>query len=110
MGRDVFSELLHGLDDLADERQGKLTLRTHKLKLPKPQPLSVEQLVALESNQAIEAEQLHNKRIGAMKDKLVLPGDYDTPLPDEILDAFEALESEATGSLPGYPGSVDECG
>ena len=29
------------------------------------------------------------RRIGAMKGKLVLADDFDAPLPDEILDAFE---------------------
>ncbi|WP_238399332.1 type II toxin-antitoxin system Phd/YefM family antitoxin [Pseudomonas chlororaphis] len=29
------------------------------------------------------------QRIGAMKGKLVLPDDFDTPLPDDMLDAFE---------------------
>ncbi|WP_253911930.1 type II toxin-antitoxin system Phd/YefM family antitoxin [Pseudomonas sp. CVAP len=29
------------------------------------------------------------RRIGAMKGKLTLPADFDAPLPDEMLDAFE---------------------
>ncbi|WP_256591056.1 MULTISPECIES: type II toxin-antitoxin system Phd/YefM family antitoxin [unclassified Pseudomonas] len=29
------------------------------------------------------------QRIGAMKGKLVLPEDFDAPLPDDMLDAFE---------------------
>ncbi|WP_227698291.1 type II toxin-antitoxin system Phd/YefM family antitoxin [Pseudomonas chlororaphis] len=29
------------------------------------------------------------QRIGAMKGKLVLPDDFDAPLPDDLLDAFE---------------------
>ncbi|MNF69701.1 MULTISPECIES: type II toxin-antitoxin system Phd/YefM family antitoxin [unclassified Pseudomonas] len=29
------------------------------------------------------------RRIGAMKGKLVLPDDFDAPLPNEMLDAFE---------------------
>ncbi|MHC8318869.1 type II toxin-antitoxin system Phd/YefM family antitoxin [Pseudomonas sp. LB3P31] len=29
------------------------------------------------------------QRIGAMKGKLVLPADFDAPLPDDMLDAFE---------------------
>jgi prevent-host-death family protein len=32
------------------------------------------------------------KRIGAMKGKLVLPDDFDAPLPDEMLDAFEGAK------------------
>ncbi|MGY2365516.1 type II toxin-antitoxin system Phd/YefM family antitoxin [Pseudomonas azotoformans] len=29
------------------------------------------------------------RRIGAMKGKLVIPEDFDAPLPDDLLDAFE---------------------
>ncbi|TBW01058.1 type II toxin-antitoxin system Phd/YefM family antitoxin [Azotobacter chroococcum] len=29
------------------------------------------------------------KRIGAMKGKLVVPDDFDAPLPDEVVEAFE---------------------
>jgi prevent-host-death family protein len=29
------------------------------------------------------------KRIGAMKGKLVVPDDFDAPLPDEVVDSFE---------------------
>jgi putative transcriptional regulator len=42
MNRDIFSELKDGLEALADERQGKVTLRTHKVKLPKLAPDTVE--------------------------------------------------------------------
>ncbi|WP_256661300.1 type II toxin-antitoxin system Phd/YefM family antitoxin [Pseudomonas sp. DTU12.3] len=33
------------------------------------------------------------KRIGAMKGKLVLPQDFDSPLPDDMLDAFEGTQA-----------------
>ncbi|MDN5430974.1 MAG: transcriptional regulator, partial [Pseudomonadales bacterium] len=33
MKRDIFSELVEGFDALADERQGKITLRNHKVHL-----------------------------------------------------------------------------
>lgn len=29
------------------------------------------------------------RRIGAMKGKLIVPADFDAPLPDDLLDAFE---------------------
>ncbi|WP_434598346.1 type II toxin-antitoxin system prevent-host-death family antitoxin [Pseudomonas sp. R4-76] len=32
-------------------------------------------------------------RIGAMKGKLVLPADFDSPLPDDILDAFDGTQA-----------------
>ncbi|VVP44216.1 hypothetical protein PS903_04928 [Pseudomonas fluorescens] len=32
------------------------------------------------------------RRIGAMKGKLVLPADFDAPLPDDMLDAFEGAQ------------------
>lgn len=33
------------------------------------------------------------RRIGAMKGKLVIPDDFDAPLPDDVLDAFEDSHS-----------------
>ncbi|WP_224795805.1 type II toxin-antitoxin system Phd/YefM family antitoxin [Pseudomonas fluorescens] len=32
------------------------------------------------------------RRIGAMKGKLILPEDFDAPLPDDMLDAFEGAQ------------------
>jgi prevent-host-death family protein len=32
------------------------------------------------------------QRIGAMKGKLVLPEEFDVPLPDDMLDAFEGTQ------------------
>ncbi|MGF7112245.1 hypothetical protein QF017_001732 [Pseudomonas laurylsulfatiphila] len=55
MIRDIFSQLKDSLEALVDERQGKVTLRTHKVKLPKLAPDTVEQLAALEVSHAIEA-------------------------------------------------------
>ncbi|MDB5995061.1 MAG: hypothetical protein JWP42_2197 [Pseudomonas sp.] len=61
MKRDIFSELNDGLEALAEERQGQLTLRSHKVKLP----------------------------------KLSLPEDFDAPLPEDVLDDFEACKFAA---------------
>ena len=47
MKRDIFSELMEGLEALADERQGKVTLRSHKVKLPKLVPITAEEVVAI---------------------------------------------------------------
>ena len=47
MKRDIFSELMEGLESLADERQGKVTLRTHKVQLPKLLPITAEEVVAI---------------------------------------------------------------
>lgn len=47
MKRDIFTELMDGLEALADERQGKVTLRTHKVKLPKLVPITAEEVVAI---------------------------------------------------------------
>ncbi|MFJ7311389.1 type II toxin-antitoxin system Phd/YefM family antitoxin [Pseudomonas sp. NPDC098747] len=33
------------------------------------------------------------QRIGAMKGKLLLPEDFDAPLPDDMLDAFEGTQA-----------------
>ncbi|EJM70060.1 hypothetical protein [Pseudomonas sp. GM55] len=92
MTRDIFSELMEGLEALADDRQGKVTLQTHKVELPKLAPDTVEQLAVLELNNAIAQEQLHNQRIGTMKAKLVLPENFDAPLPDGVLDDFEGTQ------------------
>lgn len=45
--RDIFSELMDGLEALADERQGKITLRTHKVQLPELVPITAEEVVAI---------------------------------------------------------------
>lgn len=45
--RDIFAELLEGFDDLAAERQGKITLRTHKVEQPVLQPATGEEIAAL---------------------------------------------------------------
>ncbi|PKH23491.1 transcriptional regulator [Pseudomonas sp. 43NM1] len=47
MKREIFSELVEGFDALADERQGKITLRTHKVKLAKLAPITAEEVVAV---------------------------------------------------------------
>lgn len=47
MKRDIFAELMDGLDALADERQGKITLRTQKVHLPELMPITAQELVAI---------------------------------------------------------------
>jgi len=47
MKRDIFSELMEGLETLADERQGKITLRAHKVQLPRLVPITAEEVVAI---------------------------------------------------------------
>ncbi|MDT9674271.1 transcriptional regulator [Pseudomonas sp. JV414] len=47
MKRDIFSELVEGFEALADERQGKVTLRTHKVKLAKLVPITAEEVVGI---------------------------------------------------------------
>jgi hypothetical protein len=41
MKRDIFSELVDGLDALAAERQGNVTLLTHRVKRSKSPPRSL---------------------------------------------------------------------
>lgn len=60
MNRDIFSDLMDGLETLADERKGKVTLKKTRA-----------------------------QRIGTMKGKLPLPKDIDTSLPEDLLDTFE---------------------
>ncbi|OLF53262.1 helix-turn-helix domain-containing protein [Pseudomonas chlororaphis] len=45
MKREIFSELVEGFEALADERQGKVTLRTHKVKLNALLPISAEEVL-----------------------------------------------------------------
>lgn len=45
MKRDIFAEINEGFDALAEQRHGKLTLRTHKVELKKLRPLSAQELV-----------------------------------------------------------------
>ena len=45
--RDIFAELLEGFGDLAAERQGKITLRTHKVEQQALEPDSGEEIAAL---------------------------------------------------------------
>ncbi|ELQ18385.1 helix-turn-helix domain-containing protein [Pseudomonas poae] len=47
MKREIFSELVEGFDALAEERQGKVTLRTHKVQLTHLAPLTAEEVVAV---------------------------------------------------------------
>ncbi|WP_095163109.1 DNA-binding transcriptional regulator [Pseudomonas sp. Irchel 3F5] len=47
MKRDIFSELNEGFDALAQERQSKLTLRSHKVQLAELMEVSAEELVAI---------------------------------------------------------------
>ena len=49
MRRDIFAEIDEGFDALADQRQGKATLRTHKVELAKLQQLTAQELVAIRS-------------------------------------------------------------
>ena len=45
--RDVFSELLEGFDDLATAREGKRTLRNHKVEYKPIEPARGAEIVAL---------------------------------------------------------------
>lgn len=47
MERDIFSELMDGTEALADERRGRVTLRTHKINLPKPVPITADEVVSI---------------------------------------------------------------
>ncbi|NWL19127.1 hypothetical protein [Pseudomonas umsongensis] len=44
------------------------------------------------SEERLRAAQPCNPRIGIMKGKLVLPEDFDAPLPDDMLDDFESTQ------------------
>ena len=61
--RDLYSELLEGMEALAEHRQGKKTLKTHRLALPKEVVLAPAELRAireyLQLSQALFAQYLH---------------------------------------------------
>lgn len=45
MKRDIFSELVEGFEALADEREGKITLRTHKVQLDPLSEVTADELI-----------------------------------------------------------------
>lgn len=47
MTRDVFGELVEGFEALADARQGKATLRSHKVRMADLETVAAEELVEL---------------------------------------------------------------
>lgn len=47
MARDIFSELAEGFEALAHARQGKTTLRSHKVQLGELAAVSADELVAI---------------------------------------------------------------
>lgn len=47
MKRDVFSELIEGFDALAAEREGKITLRSHKVQLEELRDVTADELVRI---------------------------------------------------------------
>ena len=47
MKRDIFAELVEGFEALANERQGKVTLRSHTARLNKLPEVSAEELVGI---------------------------------------------------------------
>lgn len=61
--RDIFAELVEGFRDLAMEREGKITLRTHHVQLRPLTPASAEEIIAvrkkLNMSQPVFAQHLH---------------------------------------------------
>ncbi|UZE09922.1 hypothetical protein [Pseudomonas sp. B21-053] len=53
---------------------------------------SVEAVEAWATKRLIPLSKPCCPRIGAMKDKLILPEDLDAPLPDDTLNAFEGTQ------------------
>jgi len=47
MKRDIFSELVEGVEALAEERQGRITLRSHKIQLSELQELGADELISI---------------------------------------------------------------
>lgn len=47
MKRDIFAELVNGFEALAQQREGKITLRTHKVQLKALPAIAADELVAI---------------------------------------------------------------
>jgi putative transcriptional regulator len=47
MKRDIFAELVQGFEALAQDREGKATLRTHKVQLKELTTIAADELVAI---------------------------------------------------------------
>ena len=47
MKRDIFAELVEGIESLAQDREGKVTLRSHRLTLPELRAVTAEELVSI---------------------------------------------------------------
>ena len=45
--RDLFEELMQGIDELAAERQGKITLKTTEVEVPDPIDMSAERIASI---------------------------------------------------------------
>ncbi len=50
---------------------------------------AIAQILPVKSTETQKGKQLGSIRIGTMKGVLNIPDDFDTPLPDDLLDAFE---------------------
>lgn len=61
--RDIFAELVEGFEVLADERKGKVTLRTHTVEMKRLPTLSAAELVSIRTelnlSRAVFARYLH---------------------------------------------------
>jgi len=54
--RDIFSELIEGFDDLAAARQGKRTLRNHRVEYTPIEPARGAEIVALQEKLQMSQE------------------------------------------------------
>lgn len=63
--RDIFSELIEGFDDLGAAREGKRTLRNHKVEYKPIEPARGAKIVALhkklQMSQGVFAQAIHAK-------------------------------------------------
>lgn len=105
MKRDIFCELVDGFDALAARRQsnrGEMTiivpLAEAKNNLSKlVDDAAAGQIITIAKHGRALARLVPigkpcGQRIGTMKGKLVLPEDFDAPLPNDMLDAFEGAQ------------------
>lgn len=119
MKRDLFEELTEGFDALAKERQGKITLKTHKV-AQAPLEVDADELVALREklkmSQAVFASLFHiNKRTyqnweqgrGKPNEQAALLFRLVERKP-EIINELQNLEADREGSTSAMQALADQ--
>lgn len=84
MKRDIFNEMMDSPSALTAEYQNPYSYKINA------DSFSVK-CAENKAGHLLVMEPSRERRIGAMKGKFILDDNFDAPLPDELLDAFEGL-------------------